>query len=91
VHAWNGTLRLGLDLLFEIHLPTWFTEPVATPKVENLFRRWLVIADPTNKARSLLSLGIAADRIRLAGRLEDGIRGLHKPVYQFVDIPAEVP
>jgi hypothetical protein len=63
---------------------------VVTPETEYLLGWWLVIADSTNEAWAILSLGIVANRIGLAGRLEDGVRGLHESVYQFVDIPTEV-
>lgn len=64
---------------------------MVTPEAKYLLGGWLVIADPTNEAESILLPGIAADRIGLAGRLEDGVGGLHESVHQFVDIPAEVP
>jgi hypothetical protein len=49
-HARNGTLRLCLDLLFDIHPPAGLTELVVTSETEYLLGRWLVIADPTNEA-----------------------------------------
>jgi len=91
VHARDCALRFGLDFLLDIHPPTGFTEPVMTSEIKYILRRWLVIADPTNEARSISFLGIMADRIGLADRLEDAVGRLHESVYQFVDIPAEMP
>jgi hypothetical protein len=63
---------------------------VVTPETVNLFGGWFITADPTNEYWSISLLAIVVDRIRLADQLEDDIRGLHEPVHQFVDIPAEV-
>ena len=90
VHARKGTLCFGLDLLFGVHPPARFTELVVAPNIEYLIGRRLVITDPTNEASSTPLFGNMADRIGFADRLEDGVGGLHEPVYQFVDIPTKM-
>ena len=91
MHARNGALRFGLDFLLDVHPPARFAEPVTTSEIEYILGRWLVTADATNEAWSISLLGIVADRFGLASRLEDDVRGLHESVYQFVDIPSEMP
>lgn len=63
---------------------------MVAPDAEYLLGRRLVVTDPTNEAQSTPLLGIVADRMGLADRLEDGVGGLHEPVYQFIDIPTKM-